>query len=326
MGFVRPGQGQTTMKRPQQNTLNTEVKSDAAIAPIRNKSVTYKANGEEMTLTFDDVKQYFCRDASDADCMIFLLTCSRNGFDPFLREAQLIKYDQDEPARIVIGKDAYLKRAEAHPEFDGFEAGLTVYNADTGEMDRRQGSAYWPDFGETLLGGWARVYRKGRRYPYYDEVSLSEYQGKKKSGETTSMWKQKAATMVRKVALVHAMREAFSSSFSGTYDESEIVAEGTARDVDDDFSAQSRIKRTPKKTAQAVELIKEDDSQADAPCEGCRSDADPRTCPVRDCGQQDKQQGRWKDDKGGRPIRKRTKQPRCHSTNQHKEQRDDQGA
>lgn len=265
MGFVRPGQGQTTVKRPQQSTLNTEVKSDTAIAPIRNKSVTYKANGEEMTLTFDDVKQYFCRDASDADCMIFLLTCSRNGFDPFLREAQLIKYDQDEPARIVIGKDAYLKRAEAHPEFDGFEAGVTVYNADTGEMERRQGSAYWPDFGETLLGGWARVYRKGRRYPYYDEVSLSEYEGKKKNGETTAMWKQKAATMIRKVALVHALREAFSSSFSGTYDESEIVAEGTAREVDDDSSAQGRIKRIPKKTAQAVELIKEDDNQADAP-------------------------------------------------------------
>lgn len=43
--------------------------------------------------------------------------------------------------------------------------------------------------------------------------------------------------MIRKVALVHALREAFPSTFGALYDESEVPvrvdAEGTARELDD---------------------------------------------------------------------------------------------
>ena len=69
---------------------------------------------------------------------------------------------------------------------------------------------------EELLGGWAKVYRKDRTRPSYEEVKLTEYDTGK------SLWKGKKATMIRKVALVHALREAFPSTFGSLYDESEV--------------------------------------------------------------------------------------------------------
>jgi hypothetical protein len=59
------------------------------------------------------------------------------------------------------------------------------------------------------------------------KVKLSEYDTGK------SLWNGKKATMIRKVALVHALREAFPSTFGALYDESEVRvdAESTAREV-----------------------------------------------------------------------------------------------
>lgn len=61
----------------------------------------------------------------------------------------------------------------------------------------------------------------------YEEVKLSEYDTGK------SLWNGKKATMIRKVALVHALREAFPSTFGALYDECEVRvdAESTAREV-----------------------------------------------------------------------------------------------
>ena len=51
----------------------------------------------------------------------------------------------------------------------------------------------------------------------------------------STLWKGKKATMIRKVALVHALREAFPSTFGSLCDESEVHvdAESTAVELDD---------------------------------------------------------------------------------------------
>ena len=49
------------------------------------------------------------------------------------------------------------------------------------------------------------------------EVSFDEYAGKKKDGSLNSQWSKKPATMIRKVAAVQALREAFPQSFAGMY-------------------------------------------------------------------------------------------------------------
>ena len=49
------------------------------------------------------------------------------------------------------------------------------------------------------------------------EVSFDEYAGRKKDGSLNGQWSKKPATMIRKVALVQALREAFPKTFGGLY-------------------------------------------------------------------------------------------------------------
>ena len=191
------------------------------------------ADGQHFTVSFSDVRNFICPKATDAECKIFLETCKQYRLNPFTKEADLIHYDNkndDTASTIVLGKNCYMQMAERHPAFDGFEAGVIVLAS--GEIFNREGSIVYD--GEDLLGGWAKVYRKDRSRPYYEEVRFSEYSTGK------SLWASKPSTMIRKVALVHALREAFPSTFGALYDESELSvhvdAEGTARELDDDAS------------------------------------------------------------------------------------------
>lgn len=187
------------------------------------------ADGQHFTVSFADVRNFICAKATDAECKIFLETCKQYRLNPFTKEAYLIHYDnnsEDTPSTIVLGKNCYMQMAERHPAFDGFEAGIIVLDTEAGQLDHREGSIVYE--GEELLGGWAKVYRKDRTRPSYEEVKLAEYDTGK------SLWKGKKATMIRKVALVHALREAFPSTFGSLYDESEVRvdAESTAREVE----------------------------------------------------------------------------------------------
>jgi hypothetical protein len=89
-----------------------------------------------------------------------------------------------------------------------------------GNVIYREGSFFTS--AETLLGGWAEVYRSDRTIPYRNEVKLEEYQGKTKAGEITKMWREKPATMIRKVPLMQSLREAFPDEFGGMYGAEEI--------------------------------------------------------------------------------------------------------
>lgn len=153
---------------------------------------------------------------------MFLQLCEHRKLNPFIKEAYLIKYNNS-PATLVVGKDAFTKKAEEHPEFNGFEAGVIVEQ--DGVIEYRPGQLVRK--GEELIGGWAQVHRKDRQYPYRSEVSLREYVATtrdKVSGQErpTQMWAKLPATMIRKVALVQALREAFPSDLGGCYDQAEM--------------------------------------------------------------------------------------------------------
>lgn len=168
---------------------------------------------EPQELTLETIKKYLCPEATDQEAYIFLQLCRSAGLNPFRREAYLIKYS-GKPATMVVGKEAFTKKAERHPAFDGCQAGIIVLNRD-GQIERRDGTFKLRD--EQLLGGWAKVYRKDRSHPFVAEVSIEEYQ------KNTPSWQQMPATMIRKVALVQALREAFPSDLGGLYDEAEVA-------------------------------------------------------------------------------------------------------
>ena len=191
---------------------------------MSNDLVKYEAGGQEVTLSKDIVRKYLVNGAgnvTDQEVTMFLGLCKHRRLNPFTREVYLIKYGDRSPASVIVGKDAVIRRAAAHPKFRGFRAGV-IYDAGDG-MERTEGML---PVGAKLLGGWSEVQVDGWVYPLKIEVSLQEYLGKTRDGQTTGMWQTKPATMIRKVALVQGLREAFPEDLGGMHDESEMQEHG----------------------------------------------------------------------------------------------------
>lgn len=209
------------------------VNNSLAKKPVQKVEVTkYMANGMEVTLTPGTVKNYLVSGdkdrVSDQEVAMFINLCRFTGLNPWLREAYCIKYG-NEPATLVVGKDAYFKRAESNENYDGMEAGIIVQQEETEEIIYRQGTLKLD--GEKLVGGYAEVFRKDRGHSFRIEVAFDEYAGRKKDGSLNSQWSKKPATMIRKVAVVQALREAFPKTFAGMYVAEEVGA------VDPDYTA-----------------------------------------------------------------------------------------
>ncbi|MFA5324297.1 MAG: phage recombination protein Bet, partial [Smithella sp.] len=152
-----------------------------------------KVEKAQSILSIEIIKKYVCPKATDSEAFMFMQLCNLQGLNPFLREAYLIKYG-DEAATIITGKDTFTKRADKLPQYDGFKAGIIVVD-NSKQCQYREGSFLAP--GETLLGGWAEVFRKDRAHSFRNEVSLEEYARKKKDGSLMSNWKSMPATMIR---------------------------------------------------------------------------------------------------------------------------------
>ena len=75
---------------------------------------------------------------------------------------------------------------------------------------------------ESLVGGWARVYRKDWSHATYSSVSFNEVAQKTGQGQLNSNWSNKGATMVEKVAKVRALRETFVEDLAGMYEAEEM--------------------------------------------------------------------------------------------------------
>lgn len=190
------------------------------------QKVSYEAGGQQIELTPVTVKQYLVSGSADKvtdqEVGMFLKICEGQKLNPFLREAYLVKYG-NQAAQIVVGKDAFTKRAESNPNYKGSESGIIVVNLKQ-EIEERKGTFYLKGR-EELVGGWAIVKFKDNKEEVYNTVSLDEYIGRKSDGTITQMWSTKPATMIRKVALVQALREAFPSALSQMYTAEEVNIE-----------------------------------------------------------------------------------------------------
>lgn len=176
----------------------------------------YECGGQQVSLDAQTVREYLTNGSgrpSDQEVAMFINLCKYQGLNPFLREAYLIKYSDKAPASTVVGKDVFTRRAAQIEECGGWRAGIGVVTA-KGEYIEREGTIVLP--GEKLVGGWCEVERKGWNKPFKNTASLDEYD------QQNSMWKTKPGTMIRKVAIVQALRECFLDKFQGMYDQSEI--------------------------------------------------------------------------------------------------------
>ena len=209
-------------------------------------------NGTEIKLSLGNVRELISTDESvtDKEIFLFVALCKERKLNPFVKEAYLVKYGS-KPAQLIVGKDYYSKVANRHPAYDGCECGVTVMDLNTKEIVRREGSMF-SERREQLIGGWCRVYRKDRAHATYDEVSFAEY------STGRAMWKMpsqggKPGTQIRKVAYVHAHREAFPEEFNGLYDAAEMG------DYEDalDKQVQAEVVSDPAQDTQCIPMYEE---------------------------------------------------------------------
>lgn len=186
-------------------------------------AVVFDVDGQEVKLTPSIVQNYIVGDNGKItmpEFKFFTELCKARKLNPFLKEAYCVKYG-NQPAQIIVGKDAILKRAILNNDYNGMESGIIVQEIETGEIIERKGTFYIKAE-EKLVGGWAKVYRKNWEHPIYSSVSFDEVAQTKKDGTLNSNWASKGATMVEKVAKVRALRETFIEDLGGMYEAEEM--------------------------------------------------------------------------------------------------------
>lgn len=196
--------------------------SDTTTAVQKERfDVEYLYEGQVVKLNPSIVKKYLVHGkadlVTDSEIIMFMQLCRYQNINPFLREAYLVKFSSSDPAQIVTGKDWHTKKAGSIKECKGYKAGIIVQRKvgkDT-EIVKRIGSFLLD--GETLVGGWALALREGWTEAVEIEVSLKEYIRYNQQGEPNKSWRTMPATMIRKVALVQVLREAFPNRYEGLY-------------------------------------------------------------------------------------------------------------
>ena len=227
---VEAKQQQPKVEVKQQSAVQPQPQQQAKLQVTDKDIVTYEVAGQEVKLSYSIVRKYLTKgnaDVTDQELVQFISVCKFNKLNPFLNEAYLIKFKSargDGNAQMVVSKEAFFKRAEASEQYDGIEAGIIVLRGDN--VVELEGC--FRQAKDVLLGGWAKVYRKDRRMPTVSKVNLSEYD------KGNSIWNEKKATMICKIAKVQALREAFPSQLGAMYTKEESVAiEQQAKQVKD---------------------------------------------------------------------------------------------
>ena len=208
-------------------------------------------DGAQITLTPQDVAMYCASgnaQLTQRDIVNFMATCKALGANPYLRDVYLVKYGSED-ATIMAGKNYYTRVAVSIPTYDGMVAGI-VCVTQQGEVVYRKGSLALP--GDACIGGWAEVWDKRWTRPVRAEVAIEEYNSHR------SLWKSKPLTMIRKTALVQALREAYPDRFAGTYDSAEMGAKGEAPEP---APMPQRVQAQVEPAPQPAPVISEEDKQ-----------------------------------------------------------------
>lgn len=154
-------------------------------------------------------------EASDADCMKFVMLCKVRGLDPWQGDAYLQGYDSSNGPTftLITAHQAFLKRAEINKSFDGMQSGVVCIDED-GNLVEYEGDLVLQ--GHTLIGGWARVHKKDLKFPVYKRLKLSTFNSDR------SRWKVDPAGMIVKCTEADALRTAFPTSLGGLYIDAEV--------------------------------------------------------------------------------------------------------
>lgn len=207
----------------------TKASAQRAVSPAQSTAIQFTDDhGDLITITSEDVRMHICPAADAKEVAYFMELCRAQRLNPFLNEAYLVKF-KGNPAQIMVAHKALVKRAEAHPQYDGMEHGVVVLR--NGEVHHEQRGAVYAEAGEKLIGGWCKVYRKDRRMPIYAERSL------KSMDKGQANWKSMPDLMIDKCAQAAALREAFPDELRSMYVQEEMGSVPPQEVTPDEVSA-----------------------------------------------------------------------------------------
>ena len=164
------------------------------------------------------VKTKTGKTCTDEDAFKFMLMCQARKLNPFEGDAFLIGYDgQHGPSfSLITAHQAFLKRAELHPEFDGMDSGTIVLRE--GNIHDLVGDWHMP--ADKILGGWATVYFKNRAHPMKKRLRLDRF------NKGYGIWKDDPAGMIVKCAEADALRSSFPTMLGGMFISEEMPPAG----------------------------------------------------------------------------------------------------
>ena len=219
-------------------------------------TINYEVNNEEVKLSPAMVRKYLVNGngkVTDQEVVMFMQLCRYQKLNPFLKEAYLVKFG-NQAASIITSKEAFMKRAENNKHYKGFKAGIVVARGE--EMKHLDGAIKMPK--DELIGAWAEVYRDDRDEPSHVEISLEEFS----KGQAT--WKQMPMNMIRKTALVNALREAFPENLGSLYteDDKQPIQEVQATDENESKpTVDDLLNDEPKEVKPEPVEVKEEESK-----------------------------------------------------------------
>lgn len=194
----------------------------------------YESAFGQVELSPEIVNKYLARGnkLTEQEIMLFIQLCKYQKLNPFVNEAYPIKFGEE--FQMVVGYQAYTRRAEENPNYLSRSSGIVVSRTVNGaiEIAKKEGTCVYP--GEELIGGWCavRYLRNGEEQTAYKEVGLKEYIKTTKDGKPNRQWATAPATMIEKVAVSQALRAAFPKDYEGLYTQDEIKAiEATYQEI-----------------------------------------------------------------------------------------------
>ena len=194
-----------------------------ATRPERECSYVPFGQKERIELTIAMVKRFLIKPTkkgvlpTDEQVVRFMMLCKARLLDPWQGDAFCVGYDTDKGPEfsLITAHQAFLKRAEPHIEYDGMQSGVIVRDAQ-GEVRDRTGDFIFDD--DVLLGGWAIVYFKTRKFPMVQRLKLAAFY------KDNQFWKRDPAGMICKCAEAGALRMSFPNTLGGMFLEQEIEA------------------------------------------------------------------------------------------------------
>lgn len=204
------------------NELTTEKQPAKQWPTIEYLPFAKEDKNAQVTLTVAIVQSLLCVPTkqgavcSAGQAWKFAKMCQAKGLDPYEGDAFLVGYDTKHGPMFsqITAHQAFLKRAELHPEYNGMRSGVVVIDKSTKDVIEREGDMTLDS--DILYGAWATVYFKTRAVPMYKRLKLTTF------AQTYGRWMADPAGMIVKCAEADALRSAFPTMLGGLYCGSEM--------------------------------------------------------------------------------------------------------